>query len=393
MDFVKQSGKGHSGWRHGLVFSLGVLISFWVLVGVLIGLRSAGQAVGWGFQLQEPVFVFSLLVFLFIFSLSFFGVFEFGLGLTCVGGELTCRKGYSGSFFSGILATILATPCSAPLMAPAIGYALAQSAVISFLVFSILGIGMAAPYMILASFPALLRFVPKPGAWMETFKQLMGFPMLAVVIWLAFVLTSQLGQAIQTILMVSMLILGFACWVYGKWNQPICSTGIRWTARLVAFGLVAVVCVMGMKAIDILRPDGGSAMTETIVQSHGIDWQPFNRQQIDTLRAEGKPVFIDFTADWCLSCKFNEKVAFTREVADAFKQSGIVTMKADWTNRNEEITRALEEHGRTGVPLYIFYPADPAQSPEILPQVLSPSIMLKAISRYSLHDLQTADNP
>lgn len=381
LDFVKQANSEHAkAWHHGLVFTLGVLVSFWILAGVLIALRAGGQALGWGFHLQSPGFLLALIALLFVFGLSMFGVFEIGMSLTGVGSEASGRAGFSGSFFSGVLATIVATPCTAPFMASALGYALAQPAIISLLIFTTLGLGMALPYLLLASFPPLLKFVPRPGTWMETFKQFLGFLLMATVVWLLWVLGNQVGNhALSAVLMV-LVVLGLASWTYGRWGAPHRSKRARVVGRAVAALLVLVGLYAGFQSIHLLRvsPTRGGAKQ---VADGKIAWETFDKAQIATYRQAGRPVFVDFTADWCLTCKVNENIAFKDKVAAAIEAQDIVPMKADWTLRDDYITEALAEHGRSGVPLYVLYPADPDREPIILPQVLTQDIVLAAFAK------------
>lgn len=376
LSFVQQAGEDRGRiLRHGLVFALGVLVSFWALAGTLIALRAGGAQLGWGFQLQSPFFIVLIAAVLFMLSLSLIGVFEIGGSLIGVGAGKG-NSGYSGSFFTGVLATVVATPCTAPFMGSALAFALTQPAVVSLIVFTVLGIGMSAPYVLLSAVPSLLRLMPRPGAWMETFKQLMAFPLLATVIWLTWVLGQQVNIDGITQFLFGLLLLGIACWIYGRWTTPIRSTAVRLIARAIAviivvFGLY--VASAGTRSpITAVIPAGEVAPGE-------IGWQTYDRDELMALRAAGTPVFLDFTAAWCLTCKANELVVFrSQEVRDSFEELGIVPMKADWTTRNPEITRALAEFGRTGVPLYVFFAGD-GSDPVILPEILKPGIVLDAI--------------
>jgi thiol:disulfide interchange protein DsbD len=377
LDVVNQAGGAHGKARlHGLVFTAGVLVSFWVLAGALLGLRAGGAALGWGFQLQEPGFVLALTALLFVFGLALFGVFEPGLALTGVGGNLMQRSGYGGSFASGVLATLVATPCTGPFMAPALGFALTQPASGALLIFTCLGLGMALPYLVLVSSPALLRFVPRPGAWMETFKQFLGFLMMATVAWLVYVLIGQAGPAALLPVLLALVVLALATWVLGRWAAPVRAPRTRLLARLVALLLAALALGGSYVVLREARPAPGGAPA-----SGAIAWQPFAPDRIPALRAAGQAVFVDFTADWCLTCKYNERVAFTPAVGAAFTRLNIVPMVADWTARDEVIARELERHGRSGVPLYLLYPADPARPPIILPQILTEARVLEALEQ------------
>ncbi len=376
LSFVQQAGEDRGRiLRHGLVFALGVLVSFWVLAGILIALRAGGAQLGWGYQLQSPFFIVLIAAVLFMLSLSLIGVFELGGSMIGVGaGKGT--SGYGGSFFTGILATIVATPCTAPFMGSALAFALTQPAVVSLSVFTVLGIGMSAPYVLLSAVPALLRFMPRPGAWMETFKQLMAFPLLATVIWLTWVLGQQVNMDGIAQFLFGLLILGIACWIYGRWTQPVRSPVVRLVARMVALIVLAFGLYVGSAGT---RSPTSAVVTTGEVGPDEMAWVPYDRDRLDALRSEGTPVFLDFTAAWCLTCKANELLVFrSQEVRDRFSELGIVPMKADWTTRNPEITRALAEYGRTGVPFYIYFPGEGAD-PVILPEILNPGIVLDAI--------------
>ena len=376
LSFVQQAGEDRRRiLRHGLVFALGVLASFWVLAGLLIALRAGGRQLGWGYQLQSPFFIILIAAVLFLLSLSLLGVFEIGGSLIGVGGGKG-GSGYGGSFFTGVLATIVATPCTAPFMGSALAYALTQPAVVSLSVFTTLGLGMAAPYLILSASPGLLRFLPRPGAWMETFKQFMAFPLLATLIWLTWVLGLQVGMDGLLRFLFGLLILGMAAWVFGRWNQPVKAAGIRVAAQLIAVGLLGTgiyVASAGTKmSAGAVVPAGGH-------DPEGIAWVQFSPDRLRELTDSGQPVFLDFTAAWCLTCKANELVTFrSEEVISAFRERDIVPMKADWTNRNPEITEALARFGRTGVPLYVYFAGDGAE-PVLLPQIINPGIVVGAL--------------
>ncbi len=291
---LQSSGQERKHLRsHGLVYTLGILVSFWAIVGVLLALRAGGSQAGWGFQLQSPVFLTLLAAGIFFFALSLAGLFDIGLSLTSVGGDLAQKQGYTGSFFTGVLATVVATPCTAPLMGAAIGFALAQPATITFAVFTALGLGLAAPYLLLSFQPAWTRILPRPGAWMETFKQLTAVIFFATVIWLVYVYGSLFaggasgGQGIYRValLLGCFLMLAIAGWVLGKWPA-------RWSSTIAAI----LIAALGL-AIPLYQPKD-----TTLV------WTPYSQQALDQARAAGHPVFIDFTAAWCLSCQVNERL-------------------------------------------------------------------------------------
>ncbi len=368
---------------HGLVFTAGVLISFWVLVGVLLALRAGGEELGWGFQLQSPAFLIVLSGFMFLFGLNLLGVFEIGTSLTAVGGKTASASGWGGSFLNGITATVVATPCTAPFMGSALGFSLTQPIWVVWLIFTFLGLGMAAPYVVLSAFPRLLKFLPKPGRWMETLKQVMGFLLLATVIWLSWVLSVQAGSLAVVLLLAVLLLLGIGGWVLGRWGTFSASAGRRYTAYT-----FAAVFILGGVGIGIAGVNSAPAVTtRSAVQGEsgdGISWQPYTEDRWNELKNSDSAVFIDFTAAWCLSCQVNERVAFSSpEVQKQFAGLKIVPLKADWTSRNKEITEALAHYGRNSVPLYVLYGPDKTKDPVILPEIITPGIVIDALTRIS----------
>ncbi len=355
---------------HGLVYTVGILASFWALVGTLLVLKAAGSKIGWGFQFQSPVVLSLMAGLLFFLGLSLAGQFEIGLTLTSAGGALAEKQGYAGSFFTGVLAVVVATPCTAPLMGAAIGYALAQSAVVSFAVFTALALGLACPYVALTLQPAWARLLPKPGVWMEVLKQAVAVPIFATVIWLAWVLAQAYGAGLLAVLLAGFLLLAIAGWFLGRWPAK------RW-ATVVAGVVVLAVVGLGFFG-ERLAPAtasvaGGAGSVGRAVNADGSE--PWSEDAVSGYLAEGRPVFVDFTASWCLSCQVNERVALHQpEVEQAFKAKNVVLMKADWTRHDEGITKALEGLGRSGVPTYALYV--PGQSDaQVLPEVLTPGIV------------------
>ncbi len=370
--------------RHGLVYALGILVSFWAIVAVLLVLRSTGSHAGWGFQLQSPAFLAMLASFMFFFALSLAGQFDIGLSLTSVGGSLAQKQGYAGSFFTGVLATVVATPCTAPLMGAAIGFALAQKAGLTFAVFTALALGLAAPYVLLSWQPAWAKMLPKPGAWMEVLKQFTAVPLFATAIWLAWVY-GQLyapGSGVNqlALLLSCFLVLAIAGWVLGRWPA-------QWPSRIVALVLIALGLAIPLSQTRGSRQVGETAAAEPQPGAAAgtgtqVAWQPYSEQALDAARAAGHPVFIDFTAAWCLSCQFNEKAVLkSAEVESALQHGNVVTMKADWTNDDPEITKKLASVGRAGVPTYVVYPAAAASPADVLPELLTKDLVLKAIER------------
>ncbi len=381
LGFIHQAGDDPAkARRHGLVFTAGVLVSFLALAAVLIGLRAGGEQLGWGFQLQSPAFIVVLSVIIFMFGLSLFGVFEIGTSLVGLGGRADSGSGLSGSFLSGVLATVVATPCTAPFMGVALGYALTQSAVQSLAIFGFLGLGMALPYLTLSSVPALLRYVPKPGAWMESFKQFMGFLMMATVVWLLWVLNLQTDPNLVALVMVLLVLVALGSWILGRWGGIAAGSRSRMAARAAA----AVIIIASMVTVlsQVPAPAGQERTAAASTYSAGLEWEPFSRQLVQDLRTSGKPVFVDFTAAWCLSCQVNKRVALSdRRVVEQFENLGVVPVQADWTSRDPEITRALAEFGRNSVPLYVLYTGGPDFEPEILPELLTPGLVLDALKK------------
>jgi thiol:disulfide interchange protein/DsbC/DsbD-like thiol-disulfide interchange protein len=359
---------------HGLSYTLGVLFSFALLGSLLIALKASGLQIGWGFQFQSPVFVLAVAYLMFAVGLSLSGVFSVGASATGIGASLAERPGYTGSFFTGILATVVATPCTAPFMGAAIGFALAQSPLVLLAVFLSLGFGLALPYLMLSFWPFLQRCLPKPGAWMERVKQGMAFPMYAAAVWLVWVLAQQGGNDATVVALGGMVAIAFAAWLYESTK-----TGGK-TAQHSGAGLAALTLALALTGGYYGVEASVAAETKSSTASEGKDWQPYSAERLQALRAEGKPVFLNFTAAWCISCLVNEKVALSqRSVTDTFRQAGITYLKGDWTNRDPEITRKLAEFGRSGVPLYVFYPGGAAAGPVVLPQILTPEIVTQAV--------------
>lgn len=389
MNFMQMAGhKPRHVRMHGLVFGLGVLLSFLVLAGLLLVLRAGGQELGWGFQLQTPAFIAFMTFLMFGLGLSLMGVFEIGNSLINVAGKADTGDGMRGSFFSGILATVLATPCTAPFMGTALGVAITLPASTALLIFATLGIGMATPYVLLSSFPALMKYMPKPGGWMETFKQALAFPLFATAIWLIWVFGQQTGVDGLTRLLIGLLMLSVGIWILNRWNV----FEISKTTRLISRAIVTAFVVFGFLFASGTGPNPADLQNESGVSiSYGIEWQDFSVDLVEEHRQAGKNVFIDFTADWCITCKANERVALSSSrVKNKFEELNFEMVKADWTNRNPEITRTLESFGRNGVPFYVIYSSS-LDEPLILPELLTPGIVLNALERVSEGE-QITDN-
>jgi thiol:disulfide interchange protein DsbD len=357
---------------HGLVYTAGILVSFWILVGVLLALRGAGARLGWGFQFQSPVFLSLMAGLLFFLGLSLAGQFEIGLSLTSAGGGLAAKQGYTGSFFTGVLAVIVATPCTAPFMGAAIGYALAQPAAVTLAVFTALALGLAGPYLALTLQPAWTRWLPRPGAWMEVLRQAVSIPIFGTVIWLAWVLANAYGAMVVTALLAGFLLIAIAGWFLGRWPAK------GWSTTIAAAILLGFVGLSFFSSRAFASHDRAVALSVSLVaRRHWESWSP---TRVNTYLSSGQPVFVDFTASWCLSCQVNERIALTKpEVMKAFADSHVALLKADWTQHDDVITDTLAKLGRSGVPVYALYV--PGEStPRLLPEVLTPGIVTEAIA-------------
>ena len=366
---VQSSGHERQRMRaHGAMYALGILVSFWAIVALLLLLRAGGHHLGWGFQFQSPYFVACMALLFFFLGLSLAGMFEIGLSVTSVGGELAQRGGYSGSFFTGVLATVVATPCTAPFMGAAVGFALSQSALITFAVFTLLALGLAAPYVLLTLQPAWIHLLPKPGAWMEYLKQAVSIPIFIAVIWMVWVFAQVAGSNGVAALLAGMLLTAVAGWVLGRWPAKRMST------------FAAVVLLAAAIALPCFAAKAMPAPATAAETSAQTVWQPFSPDRLAALRVQGKPVFVDFSAAWCLSCQVNERVVLDRpDVEDAFRKAGVVMLRADWTNHDDTITAALAQLGRSGVPTYALYSGGPQSAPTLLPEVLTTGIVMDAL--------------
>ena len=374
LSFVKQAHDTNTRpWHHGLVFGVGILVSFWIVVGVMLFLRGTlGKEIAWGFPMQYPGFNIAMMFLFCAIGLNLLGVFEVGEKLTGVGGKLQSKNGFAGSFLSGALAVLVATPCTAPFMAGALPGALSQPPVIALILFTFLGMGMALPYILLSSFPALIDRMPPPGPWMITFKQIVGLLMLAVVVWFSWnyvELTS--GDSLVNML-AGLLLLGTGLWIYGKWgalHQPLKSKLLAWVGLLV-FASLAVFWA--------LRPPAD--VKQKFVADPNVLWQPWSEAAVREARSKGMPVFVDFTARWCLTCQYNKKKTLRRApVERAFKENGVITLVADYTKKNVEIAAGFQALGQEGVPVYPLYPADLTAQPELLPNPIPRDLLLKKL--------------
>lgn len=368
LSFVgKASGNSGHLRLHGWLFAAGVLLSFWALLAVLLVLKGLGEQLGWGFQLQSPWFVALLSLLMFGIGLNLLGIFESGLGLATASGNTDPGRGFAGSFFTGILTTLVASPCTAPFMGAALGYAFSQTAAVSTAVFTALGLGMSAPYLLLLETPALLRRLPKPGPWMDILKQVLAFPMFLSAVWLLWVLGRQNGVDAVAIVLLALVGLAALAWYYGRKQRRGRVTANVLASCLLLAGATVAATLGSLAAVGESRPTTDVA-----------EWLPFSQQRLTELRSQQENVFVDFTAAWCITCQVNKRVALQNDaVLEKFRQHRVVRMRADWTNRSPEITHALAGFGRSGVPLNVYYPAN--GEPRVLPALLSPGMVIGAI--------------
>ncbi|MGQ0530191.1 MAG: protein-disulfide reductase DsbD family protein [Panacagrimonas sp.] len=362
LSVVKTSGESaRAHRRHALAYTAGVILSFVAVAGLLIALRAGGAALGWGFQLQSPIVVFVLTAVIFAMGLSLSGVVHFGGSWMGLGQSLAAKPGEVGSFFTGVLAVIVASPCTAPFMAPALGFALAQDAISALLVFAVLGLGLALPFLLIGFVPRLARVLPRPGAWMETFKQAMAFPMYLTAVWLLWVLGGLTDRDGMALALVGLLLVALALWLMGRARGG-AMQGLAMLALIAAGSLVLHPALHPRAPEDSVSPAG---------------WETYSDLRFDQLRAEGRSVFVDFTADWCLTCKLNERGALRSEaVRDAFRRHDVALLVGDWTRADPAITAVLQRYGHSGVPLYLV--SKQGAEPMVLPQVLTPDIVARA---------------
>jgi len=356
--------------REAWLYTFGVLATFLLLTLILLAVKAAGNEVGWGFQLQSPIIVGGLAILLFVIGLNLLGLFEFGAGLQNTGSGLAAKQGSAGTFFTGALAVIVATPCTAPFMAGAIGYALAQPALVTVLVFMSLAVGFALPFLLVAYFPQILSRLPKPGPWMERFKEILAFPMFGAAIWLVWVFSLQAGEVGILYLLSSMLAIAFAIWLFKRSGKTAKALGVLTL-------ILALVLPFQAKQAEFVKGDWSLA-------------------KIEELQSEGKAVLVDFTAAWCVTCKVNEITVLNKpKTQKLLADNNTVMLIADWTNKNDEIAQELARHGRVGVPLYLYYPprdnavsrdGQNSVSPVILPQILTYDVLKTALQRDDKQD-------
>lgn len=371
MGVVRQAGEDKRQiLLHGLAYTFGILLCFWALGGLVVALGKS-----WGFQLQSPGFVFGLAAFFLVFALNMAGVFEMGASAVGVGAELQAKQGLGGSFFSGLLAVVVATPCSAPFLGPALGFAVTLPAAEALLMFSFIGLGLASPFLLLSLMPGLVAALPRPGAWMESFKQGMSFLLFGTVAFLVWVLTAMIEGQDLLFTLLGMVVLALGCWIYGRWSLPHKPARTRLIAVVLALLSVAGGLAMGWPKVDKGAPSATGAQVE-----NGLTWEAWSPELVEKLRAENRPVYVDYTAKWCLTCQVNKRVYKNEGLQQLIAEKQVVLVKADWTNEDPRITKALAALGKAAVPVNVLYL--PGQNdPLVLPELLTVENVSEALRR------------
>lgn len=375
LSLIRHHDKTAHARAEGLAFLFGVVVTMVVLAGALLLARAGGTSVGWGFQLQSPLVIALLILVMLASALNLLGLFEFGLFAQRIGGVGSQRDGLVGSALTGALAIIVATPCSAPFMASAIGYALTQPPAISLVIFISLALGFAAPFTLIAFFPILVRVLPAPGAWMNTLKHGLAFPMLGAVGWLIWVLERQAGSAALAAILACCLLLSFSAWLYGmaQKRRMMGKCHLALHVATIAFLLPILVPLANLKATS-----GSPETAEAVTAAAAVAWTP---QNVDAIKGQGKPILVNFTASWCITCQVNDRTSLsTQAVKAAMARTSTIYMVADSTKYNPDVEQALSDFGRGGLPLYVVYPANGGK-PTVLPQVLTPQIVIAALDR------------
>lgn len=364
-------------FTHGICFTFGVLVSFWILAGGMYLFANLGTSLGWGFQLQEPLFVASLIIILFSLALSLFGLFEMGLGVASwAARENPSQKdpSYLSSFASGLLATLVATPCTGPLLGSVLGFAVTLDPDEGYLLFTSIGLGISFPFLVISAFPSLVRWLPRPGAWMVTLKQFFGFCVLATIVWLLWVLSFEVTSLSISLVATSFFLLAAALWILGRWGSPQRMGITRFIAKI-----IFIIMYLGGAACLLLSfPSKILPMVEQSIPTYkSIQWKPFSKEQLTKDVSEGRVVFVEFTAKWCLICQTNKIAFFAPEVINAF--DNVIALRADWTNGDPEITNMMRSLGRNGVPVYAIFRA--GEEPIILPEIVTPDMICRAIEK------------
>jgi thiol:disulfide interchange protein len=370
MSVVQQAGGDkRQVLMHGLAYTVGILICFWALGGLVISLGKT-----WGFQLQSAGFVFGLAVFFLIFGLNMAGVFEIGASAVGVGANLQSKHGLSGSFFSGLLAVVVATPCSAPFLGSALGYTVTLPGVQAMLMFTMIGIGLASPFLVLSLVPSLVAALPRPGAWMESFKQGMSFLLFGTVVFLVWVLTGMIEGQPMLFLLFGLVVVALGCWIYGRWSLPHKPKRTRLIAVVLAGLAVVGGLAFGWPEAEVATVEEGSH------SEGGLTWEAWSPEKVAALRAEGKAVYIDYTAKWCFTCQVNKRVYKDPAVKQVIAEKKVVLLKADWTNEDPRISQALSELGKAAVPVNVLY-LPGVKEPVVLDELLTADGVVKAMGQ------------
>ncbi len=369
---------------HGLLFTAGVLTTFWILAGLLYLLEYLGSTVGWGFQLQEPTFVVALTILLFCFALNLFGVFEIGTAVSAwaadIQGEVAATSSraspsYAVSYASGILATLIATPCTGPLLGSVLGFVSLFRPIDGVILFTAIGFGMAFPFLLITAFPTLIRLFPRPGMWMITVKQFFGFCLLVTIVWLLWVLNAEVPGLSVTTVAAAFVAMAFGLWIFGHWGSPVRARICRFVGRAFALIFLMTGIVILMAAID----HRVISWVQTVLpQPQTIPWEPFSKERLEHEVAKGQTVFVRFSAKWCLTCQTNAIAFISPKVVHAFYANKIVALEADWTNGDPAITAMLRSLGRNGVPVYAIFRS--GEAPTLLPEIVTPDILASAVS-------------
>ena len=377
LGLLRHTDNTASARREGMGFLLGVVVTMMALAGILLAARAGGAAVGWGFQLQSPLVIALLSLVILAAALNLLGVFEVGLSVQRVGSVDVGRGAFTRSALTGALAIIVATPCAAPFMASAIGYALVQPPAVALVIFFALAIGFAAPFTLVSLFPALAKFLPRPGAWMDVLKRGLAFPMFGAYAWLVWVLAQQAGSAALATLLAASVIVAFAGWLYGMAQHR----HFAGKSHKVLYAVTAVLIIAVIAPLPgLIKPGADLAGDQLTAEVTKAKWTP---QAVEAQRGHGKAIFVDFTASWCITCQVNEKTSLsTQAVKEAIAKTGTLYMVADSTKFNPDVDDTMSEFGQGGLPMYLVYPAD-GGPPKVLPQVLTPSIVVNALNQAS----------
>ena len=365
LSFTQQHQSSSARGRHGLAYTLGVVLSFVAVAGLMLSLRAGGESIGWGFQLQSPGFVI-FLVYLFAFlGLSLSGYMQIFTGLMSVGQSTNTNDGLASSFMTGVLATTVASPCTAPFMGPALGFAISQNTGVALLIFAFLGLGMALPFVALTLIPSLASKLPKPGQWMESLKQFLAFPMYLTALWLLWVAGRQTSVDVVIAVVTGLVLMVLAIWLWQLASKVNSSGAARISKLLAALALITavVITIQKLNEREQLQP-----------------WQEYSAERLDALRSQGAAVFVNLSADWCITCLVNERVAMGESFYASLKSNNVTYLKGDWTFKDPEITQLLNQHNRNGVPLYLLFSSDSKEA-EILPQILTESLLVAKINQ------------